>query len=58
MELVVDVLLIYIYTFNADHREQMKPILKEIKRTYFIWAYKRCSKPNNVSTIEAIRNNI
>lgn len=57
MELPSDVINI-IYTFNADHREQMKPILKEIKRTYFIWSYKRCNKSNNVSTIESIRNNI
>ena len=41
MDLPQDIINI-IYTFNADHREQMKPVLKEIKKTYFIWTYKRC----------------
>ena len=35
MKLPSDVINI-IYTFNADHREQMKPVLKEISRIYFI----------------------
>ena len=41
MELPEDIINI-IYTFNADHREQMKPVLKEIEKTYFIWTYKKC----------------
>ena len=41
MELPSDVINI-IYTFNADHREQMKPVLKEISRIYFIWTFQRC----------------
>ena len=41
MDLPQDIINI-IYTFNADHREQMKLVLKEIKKTYFIWTYKRC----------------
>ena len=41
MDLPQDIINI-IYTFNADHREKMKPVLKEIKKTYFIWTYKRC----------------
>ena len=35
MELPQDIINI-IYTFNADHRENMKPVLKEISRVYFI----------------------
>ena len=41
MELPSDVINI-IYTFNADHRKQMKPVLKEIGRIYFIRTYQRC----------------
>lgn len=41
MELPSDVINI-IYTFNADHREQMKPVLKEVSRIYFIRKFQRC----------------
>jgi len=41
MELPQDIINI-IYTFNADHRENMKPVLKEISRVYFIRTYQRC----------------
>ena len=50
MDLPQDIINI-IYTFNADHREQMKPVLKEIKKTYFIWTYKRCNFYNQSSII-------
>ena len=41
MELPQDIINI-IYTFNADHRENMKPVLKEISRVYFIRTFQRC----------------
>ena len=41
MELPSDVINI-IYTFNADHREQMKPVFKEVRRIYFIRTFQRC----------------
>ena len=41
MELPSDVINI-IYTFNADHREQMKPVFKEISRIYFIETFQSC----------------
>lgn len=58
MDLPQDIINI-IYTFNADHREQMKSILKEIKKTYFIWTYKRCickwTKKNSDNFTEIIQ---
>ena len=45
MNLPQDIINI-IYTFNADHRKQMKKVLKEIKKTYYIWTYRRCCDYN------------
>lgn len=49
MDLPQDIINI-IYTFNVEHRENMKLVLKEISKVYFIRTYKRCV--NYIGTLD------